>query len=772
MPALITRNAPRTNLVPQNLLPKLPTPVIKGAFSMTLSWEGDPTASLTIEGILERELTTYRAAYQARIRERIDIYEVPFYIASYSEAKLVVNLDDGTRIETYTISVQFSGWWSLVGNRSVLVDKFIPRTIASRRRVASTILAAYLRIPYRGPIIYSAYSAGSEYITTSFLNEVQSKARTVNCYLRLSDASSFRLEPLGAGRRWQFGESDILYTIQTSVQEPPTYQRAVLGEFFKTTSDFLKETAEKGFFEEQQKFIRVPSREITLQEGDLNLSAPGNRLKDLNSNFDISGPRKSIKTVTIVDGITRKERVEVYGFAYLASNISNSEEELDGPTSPYWTKIEEYTTTYIYEPLSNPYYQNPEVFVNGKTVLVYYVAGLGLTGFFQGPNYLTKVVTSGWKLGRFQQENLPDIDSRILEEDASEDDFARLTLQSLQFRQISFDSQTTYDLNTYFMEYPSSLVGNIPFTIQRMPASLFSRFGFSGETDDDGYAYFAIPDPNFANPMMILKEESYTNSFESMNNPNNIDLDPEDPKEPALTVGEEGKTLITRKPYVERRRFNNRSNDLEMYTEYSTTFRAQDPSFISSLDTTTFREIQGRPPAAQSYRPQYEPLFEVKKRKPRFIVEATTDLLDPNSPEGESRSITAETIDEAIVAARADLLVQHLTSALTEQINLAYFHPFIREGDYIELETSTISLYPRRVLSVSFTVNFDGVMNGVPRATCDGTALTVGEWRPDRTVSTTVKPSPSNNDEFAKHFYLISRSISGGTLPIPRDRRG
>jgi hypothetical protein len=279
--------------------------------------------------------------------------------------------------------------------------------------------------------------------------------------------------------------------------------------------------------------------------------------------------------------------------------------------------------------------------------------------------------------------------------------------------------------------------------------------------------------------MLVTKEESITGFVLAKDNPENVGKSDSAIKLPPLITGEENyyRTLRTEKQINSNLPAKAVGNNTQyLYTEYEANESSQDSGFSSSLANTRFREVLGRMPQGTSTRAQYVALFLDSSINPTYIQQqkliCTSDLQNKLTPEGESSSYNAKTIADATVAIKTDLNIKHLTDTIREEVNLAYFYPYIREGDYIELDTSDLSSLPRRVLGVSFSLKYSGyIIDGgqvIPRVFCEGTRVSLGEYR-QRNVSITQKPASLNIIGTSTSF--LGTQIAGPLLTLNENNR-
>lgn len=783
MPATISTIQPRTTLVPSTSLPDLLVSIVNGELSINLGFENAPSGSISANDIHLDEIGTYRSKYRDRLDNRLDIFGIPFIINGYAEAKRVIHVEEDD-IEVYDVSISLGSWWASIGSKNVLVwGASTPiNYVSGNSNIAVNTLASKAGISYSGPsFLVDLPSFPNPYQTFSFISTITNYARVQGGFLKYSDSNAFRIQKLDdATSIWQFNESDILYNIETSVNTAPSYYKADMGTYFYTATDFNSVNQTKTLLSGQTQYQRLSNTTIELKEGDTNLTSPpvnSTVLRDFSSNFDQSGPRKTEKVTTLVNGVVRTEKVKTYGFAYLGKDIYSGG-IYQGSPSAWWRLIDEYTTTYTYNPVSNGVGSVRITLNNGEKVNAYFLGGDSYTAFLQGASYLVSSVTKGVKLMRVQSEEAEGTFSSVkasetINSTSSSETAKKKALQALNavsFEMVSYTSATSYSLES------GADASTTPFSVQRTtPAEL----GDNIPVDKEGYCYVLIPDPNYIPPMLVTKEESITGSVLVKDNPENVGKSSTAIKLPPLITGEESyfRTLRTEKQINSNLPSNAvGSNTQYLYTEYEANESSQDAGFSSSLANVRFREVLGRMPQGTSTRPQFVALFLDPSINPTFIQQqrliCTSDLQNRLTPEGESSSYNAKTIADATTAIKTDLNIRHLTDTIREEVKLAYFYPYIREGDYIELDTSDLSSLPRRVLGVNFTLRYSGYIidNGevVPRVFCEGTKVSLGEYR-QRNVSITQQPA--NLNIIGTSTTFLGTQIAGPLLTLNQNNR-
>jgi hypothetical protein len=602
-----------------------------------------------------------------------------------------------------------------------------------------------------------------------------------------------------AGKLWQISKQDIIYSVEFSKQQPYEYQDTVLsgknGSPFLSKSQERQRTLNQVLGDEQ---VRKAPNEDVLEEGDETPTQPPldiKKITTLDLNFDFSGPRKTLKRTKTLNGQPMEEELFTYGFAYLGQDIRNTlaeEADADFDTPPlltnspqsYWQLIEYQKTTYIYE--------NSAVSIRisaldreiGQLLPVFYLKNGDQRTSFEN-RYLTGITTAGWKLARFQQEQYDDfsgepvdLDSRVIHdtlatsEDELEISYYTAMEKSISFRKIPYLSRTQYRLVPESDYYDD--VEAVPFQTQVVTRE---EYGLEGT----GKIVLAIPDPTYIFPMLVLEERTLTQSFDQMDHPQNIIIrderrsvqaneslstseKEEDLKDlkllPWLTTGEDTYQAILRKIIPSANTSNskvgkNSEQENDIYVEYEISSSNQDSKFQYSLQEGTFRTSLGRPGSAQVFSYNYESLNpadqdNIDPYNYEYVLSSTNDRFIEGA---DSLSYETRNLEEGLLAAKADLELNNFLNVYENNINLAWYYPEIRPGDFIQ-QFDDYSKGKLRVKSVSFQVDFQGHVGDEVLKTCSGTNIVCGRFEEKDVTSQT-------RDKNTNEGLDISSRISG-----------
>ena len=730
---------PKTNSLPSNNFEGLPKQITEGSLSVSLSFEGFPSGSLSINSISEQEIAEYRSAY-ALGKKFVLFNNLFFEVGSYAETEDLIEVL-GTRIKTYNISVNLRSGNEIKANRKVDVknNKKINLGYSTSLTVDNTLslsrVASAVGLNYSGYLFNKSIPAKNTTFSTSFSSVCQEGLR-LNLQILDFSGRTVRTKNYRSGRNFQIKTTDINYAVETSSQQQSQYIDTVLtgkdGLPFLSSSvlakEFLKEIGDK-------KRRKEPVFLETL-EGDINpekVPPDVRKLRTIDMNFDFSGPRKTLKKTKTKNGQPFIEEIWNYGLVYLAQDIRNREAEEDTndvqkPTlksdnpQAFWKVIEYQKTEYIYKKAN----VSASVTARDKTT------GKKFTGKIIGGStfectYLTEIKTTGWKLSRFQQEqfdefgtNQDSLDSRWLNDEidfldakvqantASEDEelelrYLKACLESITFKRVPFVSRTQY-----YLVPATSIYSNIertPFQTQFVKGTDIGL-----KTEDE--VLVAIPDPSYIFPMKVLEERSLNQSFAQMDHPQNIIIRDdrekvindtslseeqrvEDLKElkilPTLTTGEDTYRSTLRKVLPSKnttaRIGKNEKMETEIYLEYESNASHNDHNFQYSLQEKTFRTNLGVLPDATVFTYEYEGDDEKdKKDDPRqfeYRIRSTTNKDLPSY--SDSLQYDTNSLTKALAAAKAELELDNFLSSNDLSINLCWFYPDIRPGDYIEV---------------------------------------------------------------------------------------
>jgi hypothetical protein len=791
---------PKPNQVTNQNIEGLPLDVFKGSLSVSMSFEGHPSGSLLIESISEEEIDLYRAVY-GRLGAKLTLFNnLYFEIATYAETEDLIYVSLDNQIRTYNISVNLRGGNEIRANTPVEVRSsgrtqagFGPNLVVSNKlnaaRVANTVGLSYSGYSYSKDV-----PADSGSFKVAFGSLIQENLR-LNLQILDWNDKTIRTKNYRTGGRFDVTSHDINYSVEISKQVDSEYLNTTLsgkdGLPFVSNQN-AQEQALNELLGDKQK--RKKPILLTTEEGDVDPTRPPydvRKLRGIDMNFDFSGPRKTLKRTTTQNGQPFEEELFTYGFFYLAQDIRNlaAEDETQDISIPalksdepeeWWGLIEYQKTQYLYE------FAQVGATVLGRDEVgnTYETKYLGSRLF--DSKYLTTITTTGWKLSRFQQEQFDEfgtdqnaLDSRWLTdeiafldalptttaEDELELKYLRAQLKTIQFNRIPYKSTTQYRLVPATEIYEDA--EQTPFQTQ-----LVDRDDIAGLGAGAGQVLVAIPDPTYVYPMKIEEERTLTQSFAQTDHPQNIIIRSErqdvlsdgtlsgaEKQEalkdlkllPSLTTGEDTFKSVLRKIIPSRNTKGsagkNNKKLTDLYLEFESNASHNDHNFQYSLQEKTFRTITGQLPDATVFNYEYESVddnnSEDEADEYEYRISSTNRTDVPLS--ADSLSYETTSLSKAIAAARCELELENFLSSTDINMNLAWFYPAIRPGDYLNIIDDG-SKRNVRVKNCSFQIDYQGYVNGELLKTCSGTNLTCGIM-PTKGIQSKRVRKDSSDDE-------------------------
>ena len=709
--------------------------------------------------------------------------------------------------------------YNLVNNNTFEPEYDLTNSIQNGK-INLTDFADLVDVPYEGYtyVIEIPADASGEY-RLSFDQAIKEQLRTNGQIIDYNGPTVKTFDYL-TGKNWQVTERDILFALEFSKQQPQEYQETVLsgkdGLPFLSDSQLAERKIDEilGGGNPQRK----EPIELELTEGDEDPTDPPpdvKKLTTLDMNFDMSGPRKIWKVTKLLNGQPMEEELFVYGFAYLGQDIRNEAAEaadaafdepplLSNSPNAFWTQIEYQKTTYLYEESEVTIRLKAKDLETNSSLEVLYTSTIpGESSRVFDNRYLTGITTTGWKLNRFQQEQYDDfsgepvdLDSRVIHDtlatsvDDLEISYYTALQKSITFFKVPYKSQTQYRLipvTEYYDDFEE-----IPFQTQVVNKS---DLGLEGS----GKVVIAVPDPNYVFPMLSLEERTLTQSFAQMDNPQNINIRDErrivqadgslsqaEKEEslkdlkllPWLTTGEDTYRATLRKILPSKNTKGgfgssgpgkDKDQETDIYVEYTISASNQDTKFQYSLQEGEFKTVAGRPPNAQSF--SYE-LEESNDEDQDDIDPFNFDYIISSTPDKFVQSVDSvqyetQDFEKGLLAAKIDLELSNFLNTYENSINLAWYYPEIRPGDYIE----TLDNYNRgklRVKSVNFQIDFQGHVSDEIIKTCSGTNLGCGRYeekeieyskKDNNTISgLDLETVISGEDSFGLSIYANMRS--------------
>lgn len=788
-----TRQKPKTNRVslPSNF--GLPKDFIYGSISLSMSFEGWPTCNIAIKNIPESQIEEYLEAYKKdkkltlRFSDRVCI---AFQIASVSQSFNEVVAENIAPIRVWDLTVSLQHVNQIRFGHSVRVNT---RTTSVERKISLGSLASKAKIKYSGFSEQCTIPKGSDKtFMMSFGSELEKYLRIKGRILDHNGVAS--TTPIASsGKDFTVTASDVEYAIDTSDSKKQGYRKTKLSG--KDGPYFLDPKEDKDEQEYQiwgDQYALQRPKKVVLTEGDENPTKPPSDcvlIKSLDLNFDMSGPKKTTKKTTYLDGQVIQEEVWIYGCVYKANQVQNpAATDPNAPiTTPtlladpadHWRVVEYKKTEHIYTDIDvavNITAVDPEtkkkykVVYNDKTKK-------GESAKTFSTKYLTQVRTTGWRLVRHKQESADggDYDSRVINLNlndpniAEEDEaFYKTCKTAISFYKANVRESKRYVLTP--MENLYTDTPPVPYQTKLIDASELGGINRRAS----GKVVIATPDPNYVYPMLITEESSLSSSFSTARNPENIEIKfereaineddslsnaekeerlAEVPYVPDLITGQDTYEIIERKVLASRNSKKDEENEevksFELYVEYQYKQSSQDAQFQNCLEEGTYRQVMGRPPAASTFQQVYKKITQESQKKKSNRMNFLTYISstsDPDIPE-YTENLTFETNNrtKAIKGAKIELAVKNLNGWKQRSSNLRFYYPTLKPGDYLFFQDMPETIR-WRIKGVSYTIDFNGFLDGTKFLTCDGTSVDLGIYEEDNLVVTRQKEDDENEN--------------------------
>lgn len=549
--------------------------------------------------------------------------------------------------------------------------------------------------------------------TTSWQGEMQSRLRVNGAFISYCSPGVVKAKGINSVSRWSF--------------HVPEFEIAYQGEIkpvhWKVDGQFSKEANNEDTEDTQSKNVvtsaepkwqkKEPFTEIVTNGDEDAATCPdvGGELKDPSSNFDTSGPTKSLEISVMIDGSPLSRRNVTFGYAYTAYDIYQGEDPdtetpiFSGAPENYWQIIKDQTENFYYD---------------DKT------------------GYLTGSQIHGWQLVRFRTEsfkvgevaNPPTVVGNA--EDADVEDV--LSLEYYKFRQAPINGFSEY----YLLQHSDYYKDVEPPPKVQYPVC--TKAGINQWVKE----YKEVVDPNWIPSMFVKKEQRFVNTFFSIEDPLNRLKEEDEQKNPDLTTGEE--SYQSRQIYILASAnttmprwvvdFDDKSDTApDRYLEYNKQYSASGPQFNSVAEEVKASQQSGRPGIATKRNITYDRVkpegvdFRVSSgggnnsgTKYEFHLLSGKDINDV--VDGSVSYPYAETKADAIRNAETELTIQRIQEVGSASA-VVPFNPDIREFDKVTISTGYDS-YRLRVLSFSNSVEIHGQLDELPFVTSDGTKLSLG----------------------------------------------
>lgn len=461
-----------------------------------------------------------------------------------------------------------------------------------------------------------------------------------------------------------------------------------------------------------------------LREGDKNPTSPpvgATRLQNLSVLGWKSGPTKTLSIVRKEDGVVVREEVLIYGYAFLGRDIVDSDGALNGSPGTRWQVIEHRIKTYNFD---------------------------AETGYYLGFD------ESGWRLGQFQEEGEESPESIGLDP-SNPDDAKEFALYKI--RRIPLRASERVLLRLYRADY-EDVEGESPYLLVKTCLP------------DGTAAYQYIQDPSFVPPMYAKQIASESSSLAYMHNPDSTVDEPL----PKLIVGSEGASVrkIEIAPSGSTRGldFTVDESTPDRYTEWISEASADGAGFANFAASERFSDKTGRPGLAQrkpsllerqeQSEPPESPTGNDSGRQDsqtEYMHLLNTSGSSPNDAPGGSISFEiAQTLEQALIAAKTDLYLEQLASGDRESLQL-FFNPEIRCYDRLTYIRHS-EFRKRRILEVQHGV----AVYPQPRSIIQGKIVHRSKYQGKTTVTVARDVDPRG--------AISLTSIALPKPPTPPDR--
>lgn len=811
MSLVLTTSKPKNSRVylPANF--GLPMDFLYGSVSISMSFEGHPSGSIKINNIPESKIDAYRAAYR---RDKKFTLNLPggrgslfFIISSVSESFNELKSPGIQPIRVWDLSVSLEGGNQ---NRCGFPIRVNERPKEFDRTVSLGSIARKAGLKYSGHYSKMEIPANSaKDLTATFDNEVKKKLRIKGNYLDYN-GKTIRSRSLSSGASHVLTENDVEYAIDSSTGKKNGFRKAKItgkdNPYFLTEKEIGKTKMEEMIGD---VMIAQSPKKVVLKEGDEDPTRPPKdciKIKSLDLNYDMSGPRKTTKKTTYLDGQIVKEEVSVYGLVYKSTQVENpkakkptapdTEPALLGDPGDYWRQIEYKKTEHIYKRIKLKVSIDAKDKESKKKYRVHYADDKvqGRNARFFPNRYLTEIRTTGWALVRHKQEtaDASDYDLRIVQAVLDDPESTQDEIEYFELikKALSFYKSDIYESKKYRLEPQDHHFNDppaVPFQTQLVNKK---DVGLGGK----GQVVVAIPDPNYVYPMLVMAETSLKSTFSVIKNPENY-LIGQDRKaireDPSLSQSEKEQALYET-PYIEdlitgedsfeiiKRKVtsstNTTKNDQEgeevegfdIYVEYQHKASSQDAQFQNTLQEGTYRQVLGRPPQGSVFKQVFKPKPKARKRisnrnKRLWYISSTSNKEIPEY--AQSFSFDTNKRSEAIRAAKYTLAIQNLNGWKSRSANLYFFYPEMRPGDFVTFRDMN-ELTTWRITGVSFNLDFNGYLENERFITCDSTSVNLGVYEVP-----TIRSSSEKDDEKKDGDLDITARIRGdkviGELDIP-----
>lgn len=743
--------------------PSLPYSLQVGSLRWTDKIEDYPTGEIVYKSCTYAIAQTIANAYPDLTQ--ISIEGLGFVVAAAGVSIHRSRYGRGD-IDVYDVSVQLESKWKALCQRKVNLNPFLQRDNFSRFKFASGLnvaaIAAYLGVSYSGPGIFYSPTQSE----TTFEEILKTNCRRIGCFVRFSDVDSVKLIPIDGVGSYYMPDSVVIDS-GTKKRNPilPIIDRvAITGEFTRDPFD-------------QVDALMLPIQPVlqaSEQGKDASTLSPQEAsgvLKSLDSNFDVSGPKKIYTKTQLVDNVVIQETTKIYGYMYRGIDIaqgSGTSFRLEGSPSLYWQQIEEQVVTYTYKSIFSVFSvsavnqgKQVRLFANPDSVNVISVNGNQIV--LNNAKYMIGTTTTGWKYVRFQKESTK-LESIYASPPAVSNATyltSKYTAELCDFQKIPISGTSGVETAPLRSIYGKSTP--TPFTIEiqkytdlspdtvvrgNIPVQYKTQNGIQ-VIDDEYYVGIVTANPTDSEPFWLKSESSFKSAFAYAKSPVFNPYRPEvtrkvgDYRPEYLFTGDEAYTSVIRQVFVDANntgitnKYSSEPFDYaELYEEISLNDSAQGSNFTEAASEATKSIKKGKPPIAQAQIKKWGNAREVQlvanpnagRNYTYNKYYASSDLVGAYPANIVLRYTDSDLIDlpyaktqaDAVLLLETDLRMIGINDAVVSK-KIAWYYPTIRSGDRVGFSDGQL-----RASTVSNSLEYRGLQNGNLMVISEGTQVDCG----------------------------------------------
>jgi hypothetical protein len=699
-----------TNYLPAKLLDVFKGLPLTGTIGWTLTLEQHPSGSLQL--LCQGDtINTLRTRFKQGTE--FELFGIGFSVSSYQESVKPLRL--------YEVSVSLTGKWARPQYNRPAFLRPTAQGLASAVPITDTQQATEITlvdlakqvgvsftplgtVPYAVDIPPDSPKEAAQ-VWSSGLQEL---AKANGGYVDWNHAGGVFIRSIDRKQRthWRYSVPELDITYQGNCEHSEDY-RGYAVEYANVQLDgSFQDTVATTPKEPKPTWKSRTPQTITLTSGDTDASTPpGNvtTLKNVSLNWDASGPTKTLRTSTTVDGQPSEETETIYGYCYTAKDIYNSSsQELRGSPGQYWRIVSYKKQTYLYD---NSY------------------------GYLLGYN------VDGYRLSRFKQESDGSLESLGL---GAPEDQASYELYTFRSVPLYERSRTIYE--TFSKHYPDD-ADEQPAWVAYTHVNRLTYVGSFASTSNPDY------DP----------KEEY--SDENPPPPKTLITGEESMMRQSLTLKPSRTTTSKSSDFVGDTAIQERTSITQvkrpdLYTERTLQSSAQNAGFSDYAVQDTFTDYEGRPSPATRKPPLKEPETPepengsgTNKNGTQHRYTLCTPGFTVDDPiDGSLSYANARTVEEAQAAAETELMLRDIQ----ESIQYAFVLPFNAKLRPLHRLTLNVQGETHQVAIVSLTqtLNIEGTIDGGPFITTEPTQVNAGI---DRTIAVTLHKTalPTTSDATA-----------------------